>query len=237
MTTTDAAQTTTSEPRFLNPEEIGWLVKTFRTVHGWTQETLAELSGLQTRTIQRVEQGQPSSPDTRRAMGRAFAFDDIDFFNTLKGTPSDAEMRKQQEAFDREHLLLDARAVDGRQLLTLMQEGAGFGAICAMSVAELPRAAQDAFAGIVDFVRDCVDIFNVASRTEILGYGDTLDESIAELKSAGFCLCAAFRDTKLTDDSWADKTPLPCRITYVLAGPKDQPPAKVAVARKVSGGF
>lgn len=164
MTTTDAAQTTTSEPRYRNPEETGWLVKTVRTAHGWTQETLAELSGLQTRTIQRVEQGQPSSPDTRRAMGRAFAFDDIDFFNTLKGTPSDAEMRKQQEAFDREHLLLDARAVDGRQLLTLMQEGPGFGAICAMSVAELPRAAQDAFACIVDFVRDCMDIFDVASR-------------------------------------------------------------------------
>ncbi len=170
-------------------------------------------------------------------MGRAFAFGDIDFFNTLKCTPSDAEMRKQQDAFDREHLLVDARAVDGRQLLTLMQEGPGFGAICAMSVAELPRAAQDAFAGIVDFARDCMDIFDVASHTEILGYGNSLDESIAELKSADFCLCAAFRDTKLTSNSWADNTPLPCRITYLLAGPKDQPPAKVAVARKVSGGF
>ena len=146
-------------------------------------------------------------------------------------------MQKQMAAFNREHILLDARTVDGRQLLALMQEGPSVGAICAMNVAELPRATQDTFAAIADFMRDCMDIFDVASRTEILGYGDTLDENIAELESAGFCLCAAFRDMKLTNDSWADKTPWPCRITYLLAGPKDHPPAKVAVTRKVFWGI
>lgn len=233
-TATESNETKAGGPRHLTPEEIGLMVKTFRTAHGWTQETLAELSGLQTRTIQRVEQGQPSSTDTRRAIGRAFKFDDIDFFNTLKGIPTDAEMQKQTEDFDREYLLLNARVVDGRQLLALMQEGPGCDAICAKSAAELPRAAQDAFAVIVDFVRDCMEIFDVASQSDILGYGDSLDEHIAELTAAGFCLCAAFRDTKLTNDSWANKTPLPCRITYLLAGPKNQPPAKVAVARKVA---
>lgn len=237
MTTTDTASKGTGTLRPLTPEEIGALVRTLRTMQGWTQETLAELSGLQTRTIQRVEQGQPSSLDTRRALARGFGLDDLDHFNALRSFPTEEELQKQKEAFDREHLLLDARAVDGRQLLALMQDGPGFCAICAMTVAELPRAAQDAFAAITDFVRDCMDIFDVASRTEILSYGDTLDESIAELKSAGFCLCAAFRDTKLTNDKWVDKTPLACRITYLLAGPKDQPPAKVAVARKLTGGF
>ncbi len=82
-----------------------------------------------------------------------------------------------------------------------------------------------------------MDIFDVASQSEILGYGDSLDESIAELKTAGSYLGAAFRDTKLTNDSWANKKPLSCRITYLLAAPKDQPPAKFAVARKVSGGL
>jgi transcriptional regulator with XRE-family HTH domain len=237
MTMTDANPTTTSEPRFLNPEEIGWLVKTFRIAHGCTQETLAALSGLQTRTIQRVEHGQSTNIHTRRAIGLAFKFDDMDFFNSLKALPTDAEMQKQKEAFDREHLLLDARTVGGRQLFALMQDGPGFRAICAMSVAELPRAAQDTFATIVDFVRDTMDIFDDVPQSEILSYGDTLDESIAELKAAGFCLCAAFRDTKLTNDTWTDKMLLPCRITYLLAAPKDQPAAKVAVARKVSGGL
>jgi transcriptional regulator with XRE-family HTH domain len=61
------------------------MVKALRTEKGWTQETLAELSGLQTRTIQRVEQGQSTSIHTCCALGRAFEFDDIEFFNELKG--------------------------------------------------------------------------------------------------------------------------------------------------------
>jgi transcriptional regulator with XRE-family HTH domain len=219
--------------RHLTAKEIGTMVKTFRAANGWTQETLAELSRLQTRTIQRVEQGQRSSIDTRRAIAGAFKFDDIDFFNTLK-IPTDAEIQKQKEAFDREYLLLDCLPVDGRQLLALMQDSPDFGAICAKSMAELPRAAQDVFAAVVDFARDFLDIFDEASQSDILGFGDSLDEHIAELKAAGFCLCAAFRDTRLTNDSWTNKTPLPCRITYLLAGPIDRPPAKVAVARKVS---
>lgn len=44
----------------------------------------------------------------------------------------------------------------------------------------------------------------------------------------------AFRDTKLINESWANKTPLPWRIPYMLAGPEGRPPAKVAVARKVA---
>ena len=237
MNITNTAPKTHVTLRPLTPEKIGKLVRILRTMQGWTQETLAELSGLQTRTIQRVEQGQPSSLDTRRSLARGFSLDDLDYFNALRSFPTEEELKKQKEAFERDYLLLDARVVDGRQLITLMQDGSGFGTICAMSMAELPRAAQDAFAAIMDFVRNCMDAFDVASRTEILGYGDTLDESIAELKSAGFCLCAAFWDTKLTNKNWADQTPLACRITYLLTGRKDQPPAKVAVTRKLSGGF
>jgi transcriptional regulator with XRE-family HTH domain len=234
---TELKVTKATRPRHLTPEEIGEMVKAIRSAHGWTQDTLAELSGLQTRTIQRVEQGQPSSIDTRRAIGRAFKFDDINLLNTLQYIPTDEEIQKQKEVFDREHLILDAHSVDGRKLLALMQDGPGFGAICAMSVALLPRATQDSFAAIVDFVGDCMDIFDCAPQSEILGYGDSLDECIAELKATGFCLCAAFRDTKITNDSWADKTPIPWRITYLLASPKDQIPAKVAVARTLPGGL
>ncbi len=135
----DVKPTTPTEPRLLSPEEIGQLVKSYRGVHGWTQEVLAELSGLQTRTIQRVEQGNPSSLDTRRALAHAFEFDDIDYFNTLKRIPSIEEVEKWKKRFDREHLLLDTCPVEGRQLLTRMQGGPDMGAICAMNVAELPR--------------------------------------------------------------------------------------------------
>jgi transcriptional regulator with XRE-family HTH domain len=234
---TDTADTVDSAPRPLTPEEIGSLVKIVRTHQGWTQEVLALLSGLQPRTIQRVEQGQPSSIDTRRAIARAFRLDDIDYFNSPKHFPSAAEIQKQKEVFDREHVLLDAQVVNGRQLLTLMQDNPGFGALSLGSTTDLSRAAQDAFAFIADFVRDCLDIFDVASQTEILGYGDDLDDLIAELGKCGFCLCAAFRQTSLAVVGTEKPKPLPCKITYLLAAPKDQPATKVAVARKISGGL
>ncbi len=125
--------------------------------------------------------------------------------------------------------------MDGRQLLTAMQEAPGFRAMSAMTFGDLPRDAQDAFATILDFVRECIDIFDVASITEVLEYGDTLNEAIAELKTAGFCLSVAFRDVSLTSKNWGDQTPLPCRVTYILASSVDQPATKVAVPRKVSG--
>ena len=187
-TMTDTAKETDGTLRPLTPQEIGAPVRAVRVLQGWTQETLAELSGLQTRTIQRVEQGQPSSLDTRRALARAFGLDDLDYFSTLRAFPTDEELRKQKEAFERDYLLLDARKVTGRQLLAQMQDGPGCGCLALTSAAELPPAAPDAFAAIADFTRDCMDIFDVASQAEILGYGDTLDGSIAELTAAGFCL-------------------------------------------------
>lgn len=223
--------------RPLTSEEIGHLVKTVRTFLGWTQETLAELSGLQTRTIQRVEQGRSSSIDTRRALARAFRLDDIDYLNAPKAFPSDEDLQQQKEAFHRDHMVLDARSVDGRQLLALMQDNPGFGALSPGSTIELPRAAQDVFARIVDFVRDCLDVFDIASQPEILGYGDELDGHIAELRATGFCLCAAFRPTNIASLGEEKPKPLPCKITYLLASPKNQPATKVAVARKLSGGF
>lgn len=56
------------------------LIQKLRLQRGWSQEQLAELSGLSTRTIQRVERGQPASVETLKALGAVF---DVDF-STLK---------------------------------------------------------------------------------------------------------------------------------------------------------
>jgi transcriptional regulator with XRE-family HTH domain len=47
-------------------------VKTLRQSRGWSQEVLAELSGLSVRTIQRVERGEPASQDTITALAHVF---------------------------------------------------------------------------------------------------------------------------------------------------------------------
>jgi transcriptional regulator with XRE-family HTH domain len=56
------------------------LIQKLRLQRGWSQEQLAELSGLSTRTIQRLERGQPASVESLKALGAAFEID----FSALK---------------------------------------------------------------------------------------------------------------------------------------------------------
>lgn len=56
------------------------LVQKLRLQHGWSQEELAELSGVSVRTIQRLERGQSGSLESLKALAAVF---DIDF-NRLK---------------------------------------------------------------------------------------------------------------------------------------------------------
>jgi transcriptional regulator with XRE-family HTH domain len=51
------------------------LVQKLRLQRGWSQEQLAEISGLSVRTIQRVERGQPASLETLKALGAVFNTD------------------------------------------------------------------------------------------------------------------------------------------------------------------
>lgn len=53
-------------------------IQKLRLQHGWSQEQLAELSGLSTRTIQRIEGGQTPSPETMKALGAVFGINFLD---------------------------------------------------------------------------------------------------------------------------------------------------------------
>ena len=55
-------------------------IQKLRLQRGWSQEQLAGLSGLSTRTIQRIERGQGASVDSLKALGAAFGVD----FSELK---------------------------------------------------------------------------------------------------------------------------------------------------------
>jgi transcriptional regulator with XRE-family HTH domain len=200
---------------------------------GWSQETLAELSGLTARTIQRVEAGQPSSLDTRRAIARGFQIPDLDVFSKPMPFPTAEELEEQKAAFDRDHLVLDAQVVDGRKVVAMLIDSGGFHAIGPGSAVELSPAAQDAFATILDYVRDCMDVADVAPRSEMLGYGDDLNEFIVSLRAAGHCLCAARRSTSITNEAWTNPTPMPVDILYLVTAPVDAPPSKLVVPRKL----
>ena len=56
------------------------LIQKLRLQRGWSQEQLADLSGLSVRTIQRLERGQTASVESLKALGAAFGID----FSQLK---------------------------------------------------------------------------------------------------------------------------------------------------------
>lgn len=60
------------------------LIQKLRLQHVWSQQQLAELSGLSTCTIQRLENGHTPSIESLKALAAVFEVD----FNALRGAPS-----------------------------------------------------------------------------------------------------------------------------------------------------
>jgi len=50
-------------------------VQKLRLQRGWSQQQLADLSGLSTRTIQRIENGQPASAESLKSLASVFEID------------------------------------------------------------------------------------------------------------------------------------------------------------------
>lgn len=56
------------------------LIQKLRLQRGWSQQQLADLSGLSVRTVQRIEQGQVASTESLKSLAAVFEID----FSTLQ---------------------------------------------------------------------------------------------------------------------------------------------------------
>lgn len=222
----------TAQPRLLTSAELAAVIKTFREVRKWSQEQLAEISGLTARTIQRVEQGTPSSVDTRRALASAFGFEDIDALNKPYAIPTAEQVKAEQEKFDKENVTLKAdRISSGKQLAKLAEVA---NADMFSTAFELPREADEAFAALTDYLReyrDCSDLYSEVDKFPIY---DELDDLLQTLGSQEVSLCCATRNAKLHAKGGADGMDI-C-LLYVVAFPKGKEPEQFAVARPVHFG-
>lgn len=219
------------QSHYATPAELAALIKMFREAKRWSQEQLADVSGLSPRTIQRIERGAPSDLDSRRALARAFGFDDIDALNKPVDIPSPEEIAAAQEEFEREHITLDALAVTtGRQLADLMQSTS---ADLSAPGFEMDRKAQEEFAALVDYLRDYRDCADLHSETNKLAVHDDLQAHIDALKALGVSLRYAIREVRLVTSSDPAAKPWPTAVLYLIAFPLGKEPAHFAAARKV----
>lgn len=86
------------------------LIQTLRLKKGWSQQQLAEASGLSVRTIQRIEAGQPASTETLKSIAAVFEVDfstltteppmDAPTATAFPTTPATAQDLQEKEAFE-----------------------------------------------------------------------------------------------------------------------------------------
>jgi transcriptional regulator with XRE-family HTH domain len=224
-----------TQPRLLTEGELAVVVKFFRESRQWSQEQLADLSGLSVRTIQRVERGDASGFDTRRAIARAFEFEDIDALNKPFSIPTAEEMQAAKEKFDREHVTLKALPLEtGKQLAKLAEAHSmdlstpGF---------EMSREADEEFAALIDYMReyrDCSDLYTEVQKFDVY---DDLQRHIDDLHALSVSLRYAERKVRLrfnNDD--ADARPIDTNVLYVIAFPVGKEPDEFATPRSIGVG-
>lgn len=223
----------TAAPRLMTPAELAAVVRMLREVRQWSQEQLARVSGISSRTVQRVENGKPSDFDTRRAIAQAFEFDDIDALNKPYAIPTAEELEAHRAQFERDHVTLDALPLTtGRQLAELAEAHTmdlstpGF---------EMPREADEEFAALVDYFRDyrdCADVYSQLQKFEVY---DALQAHIDALAKHGVSLRYAVRELAYM---LGDPPTRPWRATalYVVAFRSGEEPPRFATPRKVGIG-
>ncbi len=221
------------QPRALTPEELAVVIRTLRDKKGWSQEQLAEIAKLSTRTVQRVEEGRPSSLDTRRALASGLGFEDIDALNKPYAIPTAAQIAEQQTKFDAEHLTLKAqRITSGKQLGRVVEQCS---AALFHEAADLPVEAAEVFARLTDFCRDYADCDELYSAVDKLGVYEELEQMVRELADMKFTLMVATRDTLLRTEGSTDGVPV--SILYAVAFPKGQEVEQLMVAKMVKFGL
>ncbi|SDX70909.1 helix-turn-helix domain-containing protein [Lysobacter enzymogenes] len=227
------ASTNAQQVRVLTPAELAVCIKLFRETRQWSQEQLAAISGLNVRTIQRVEQGLSASFDTRRALAGAFGFEDIDALNKPFTIPTEEGIKAEKDQFDREHVTLTALPLaTGKQLAKLAES-------CAMDLSVpafvLTREADEVFAAMVDFFReyrDCADVYSETQKFEIY---DEMQIHIEALKALGVSLRYAERKMQVKWGGVPGENPAPVNLLYIVGFPLGKEPEQFATPR--SGGI
>jgi transcriptional regulator with XRE-family HTH domain len=218
--------TIATSPRLLTPAEVGTCIRQFRDLRHWSQEQLAEISGLSVRTVQRVEQGDSASFDTRRALARAFDLNDIDALNKPFSLPTAEELQAAQAQFERDHITLAvAPLTTGRQLASLITS-------CEMDLSEptfeLPREAAAEFAALIDYYREYRDCHDLYSESDKLDVYDELQQHIDALRVLGVSLCHGQRKVAIGMGSGA---PMNATVLYLVAFRLGHEPTQIATPK------
>ena len=236
MTNADGNQPT-NPPRLITPGELALLCKVQRHFRGWSQDTLAAITGLQVRTIQRVENAEPSSADTRRALARAFGGDDIDVFNKAAVFPTiqeiEARAKAEKEALDGNYIKLALERASGLRLIRELNGCGAFGAEVVDDQLLTSLEAREAWGAFVDNARDWGDVADEVREADRMIAAEQFDEQIQYLERLGISLYVGSR--KLVRGKGGSE--LRIRVVHVIGAPKGRPIKEIAVPKDTQIGI
>jgi len=155
----------------LDPKLLGFWTRCIRGASHLSQDALAANAGVDIRTVQRFEAGQPVSITSRRALAKALGYDNPDafddpafieavlkFFDEMK-----AMQQKQLDNQHPEHVRVKAQALtSGAEALRFADavNAASFDIFDG-----LPDETKEVAAGFCDYVQDLMDLDDLQRLT------------------------------------------------------------------------
>ncbi len=216
-------------PRLLTSEEFGLLIFISRDGRKWSQETLAELSRLSVRTIQRIEKGEPASKDTKRALASAFGCEDLDKFDKPTKIMTAEEIAKYQKEIEKQYLTLKVTLItSGRQLAELASQ---MNANVFSCDAKVKGQTEIDLANLMDYVREYGESAELYSETDKLSVYSDFQELIDSLMTNEISLCFALRKGSLKNSNALN---LPLNVLYITAFNKGEEPDTFLVEKRIS---
>jgi transcriptional regulator with XRE-family HTH domain len=164
----------------------GGKAKDLRTKRAWSQEQLADVAGVDVRTIQRVEHGDRVSFETLKALANAF---DVDVTELLAPPPEQKVGDKPEEAPPSQRVEFLRRVRTGRELLGI----AAGTHMAAYDHDELQGAEVDLVASVLQELHDCSEMWDEIGPAERVRVTHDLTARIKELEDAGLWVFAGAR--------------------------------------------
>lgn len=213
-------------------ELLAQIVIFMREQKMWTQETLAEISKVNIRTIQRLENAEPTTVDTRRALARAFEYEDIDVFNSDTFIHDFLKWGEEVKRFTEDTIEKSLENIcSGRKIRELIETNEAF---AFHQLHNLSAEAEEVMAEFQDYVKDYSFIHDVYSAVEKLDINEEFQKLLNKL--ACMELTMGFFIRRLCKKH-ADSEPLCLNTVYFVVGFKANFPKIIRVQKKVTMGF
>ena len=227
----------------LDSKVLGFWVRCIRETQHMSQDALAASSGVDIRTIQRMEAGTPVSITTRKCLARGLGYDDPEIFDNPQFALDVHRWIEGAQAINREaiekqhpdHIRIQAERVSNGETLGRFADAAN--AVSLNADDDISKEAKQTAAVLFDYIRDLLDVGADVSFSDKVSYSQELEALLRELEGLGAAVYSAFRSMRMTNDTWADRTPIPMKIGYLTVVPSKRVLADMFVPRRAQMGF